>query len=185
MQIGKENGNADSFGEFLQSMQVGFAKAVEEMEVAEVYSVPRVTTAAAKMGLKAGWALDLGTTDEQGRPWDFTKVEARNRATRRVIEDRPLVLIGSPPCTDWSTLMNLNWDRMDPERVAERKRLARIHLEFCAKLYKIQHDAGRYFLHEHPHSAASWHEEVIKQLCQLEGILTVSADQCRYGLKAD
>ena len=106
----------------------------------------------------------------------------RNKAVRKVIEDQPLVLIGSPPCTDWSALMNLNWDRMDPEKVAERKRIARIHLEFCAKLYKLQHAAGRYFLHEHPDSASSWHEDTFMNLCQLDGVLTVRADQCRYGL---
>ena len=54
---------------------------------------------------------------------------------RKVIEDKPLLLIGSPPCADWSSLMDLNWGKMDPETVAERKRVARIHLEFCAKLY--------------------------------------------------
>ena len=32
-------------------------------------------------------------------------------------------IIGSPPCTDWSTLMNLNLDRMDQDVVVERKRV--------------------------------------------------------------
>merc|ERR1739836_354698 len=89
----------------------------------------------------AGWALDLCTRDDRGIPWDFTRTEMRNKAARKVLEDKPLVLIGSPPCTDWSMQMNLNWDRMDPATVAERKRTARVHLEFCAKLYKIQHNA--------------------------------------------
>ena len=71
---------------------------------------------------------------------------------------------------------------MDPEVVTERKRVARIQLEFCAKLYKIQHDAGRYFVHKHPNSATSWHEEVIVKMCNIYGILTVVADQCEYGL---
>ena len=42
----------------------------EAIEVAEVYSVPRVAEAAKKMGLKAGWALDLTggvTAVERGR----------------------------------------------------------------------------------------------------------------------
>ena len=59
------------------------------------------------------------------------------QAARKLINDKPLFLMGSPPCTDWSTLMNLNWERMDPEEVARRKKMARVHLEFCAKLYKI------------------------------------------------
>ena len=138
----------------------------------------------AKMGLRPGWASDLCTKDEKGRPWDFSDKATRNRAVRKVVEDEPLFIIGSPPCTDWSTLMNLNWDRMDPDVVAERKKAARVHLEFCAKLYKLQHRAGRHFLHEHPRSASSWHEETITDLCQFEGVLTVTAVQCRYGLTA-
>merc|ERR1739836_104715 len=164
MQIGKDE---DAFSNFLCNVKVGFASAVEEaIEVAEVYSVPRVTTVASKMGLKAGWALDLCTLDEMGRPWDFTQVDMRNKATRKVLEDTPLILVGSPPCTDWSVLMNLNWDKMDPAEVAERKRIARVHLEFCAKLYRIQHRAGRYFIHEHPNSATSWQEEAIASICK-------------------
>ena len=81
--------------------------------------------------------------------------------------------------------MNLNWDKMDPEVVEERRRMARVHLEFCAKLYKIQQESGRYFLHEHPRSAASWQEETMKKMCQSEGVLTVDADQCMFGLTTE
>ena len=55
-------------------------------------------------------------------------------------------------------------------------------MEFCAKLYKVQHEAGRYFIHEHFAFATSWHEEVIKNLCHTDGVITVVFDQCRYGL---
>ena len=78
---------------------------------------------------------------------ESTKPEMTSKAARKVMEDKPPVLVGSSPCTSWSTLMDLNWERMDPAKVEERKRIARIHLEFCAKLYKLQHAAGRYFLH--------------------------------------
>ena len=36
----------------------------EKNEVSEVYSVPRVTNVAERMDLKAGWALDICTTDD-------------------------------------------------------------------------------------------------------------------------
>ena len=173
----------EEFCGFLNNIQVGFANAIEEdIDVAEVYSVPRVAKACEKLGLKVGWSLDLCTSDNDGKPWDFTQAEMRNRAARKVIEDKPLLLIGSPPCTNWSSLMNFNWDKMDPKTVEERKRVARVHLEFCAKLYRIQHEVGRYFLHEHPASATSWHEETIKSLCHENVVVTVVFDQCRYGL---
>merc|ERR1739836_76878 len=106
----------------------------------------------------------------------------RNKAARKVICDCPLVLIGSPPCTDWSTIMILNWNKMSPQERKERQRTARVHLEFCVKLYRIQTQSGRYFLHEHPNSATSWHEELMRKLCETHGVITTKADQCAYGL---
>ena len=177
-----QHGDDIEFKKFINSIQVGCVQAVAENEVSEVYSVPRVAEVAKRMGLNAGWALDICSNDEEGNPWDFTKPEMRNKVARKVIEEEPLVLIGSPPYTDWSSLMNFNWSKLDPATVEERKRIARTHLEFCAKLYKIQHVAGRYFLHEHPISATSWSEEIIREVCDLDGVLTALADQCKFGL---
>lgn len=119
---------------------------------------------ASTMGLKAEWAMDICTADSEGRPCDFTKVETRTRAVRKVIEDQPLVIICSPPCTDWSTIINLNWDKMTPAEREERRRIAKEHLEVCVKLYRIQARSGRYFLHERPQSAASWHDDLMIEL---------------------
>lgn len=169
----------------LYNISVGFVAAVsKQMDVAEVYSPPRVTGMAERLGMRAGWSLDLATRDEEGNSWDFNKAEMKNKAARKLISDEPYVLIGSPPCTDWSSLMNLNWPRMTPEEVERRNKEARVHLEFCMKLYKIQHDHGRYFLHEHLDAARSWDEEAFAKIKQLEGTIAVQADQCRYGLKS-
>jgi len=64
------------------------------VDVAEVYSPPRITDVAAEMGISKGWALDLTQVDEDdGRPWDFSvnakrikakeKVKAKDEATDR------------------------------------------------------------------------------------------------------
>ena len=55
-----------------------------KMEVAEVYSPPRVTEMARKMGLRAGWALDLTMEDHDGRTWDLTSLAMRYRAVRKL-----------------------------------------------------------------------------------------------------
>ena len=117
------DGDFTEFEQFLGSIQVGFADAVREAyDVTEVHSVLQVNEAAKKMGLKVGWTLDICTRDENGSPWDFTaKAEMRNKAARKLIEDKPPFIIGSPPCTDWSTWTNLNWHRMDPDTVARRR----------------------------------------------------------------
>ena len=53
-------------------------------EIAEIFSVPRITRVAREMGASGGFALDLRTTDNQGRRWDFDEADARRRAMELV-----------------------------------------------------------------------------------------------------
>ena len=137
------------------------------MDVAEVYSPPRVAAMAARMGLRQGWSFNL--------------TETRNRAVRRVLTDRPLVLVGSPMCWPFSAMNSINYSRMDPTEVAQRIEHGRKHFQFCAKLYRMQVEGGRYFLHEHPQAATSWREPCMQKLLQEEGVQRVIGDQCQYG----
>ena len=158
---------------------------IANMQMADIYSPPRVTQVAREIGLRAGWSLDLTTPDADGKAWDFNSIEMRNRAIRKVLTDKPLLLIGSPMCTVYSAMNNVNHARMDPDVVKERFRYARKHLEFSTKLYKISADSGHYFLHEHPQGASSWEERCIKELVEKQGVMKVVGDQCMYGLKSD
>lgn len=117
------NDETSAFKQFVRSIKVGFVQVVAENDVSEVY-MSRVIVIAKRMGLKVGWALDLCTDGEEGKPLDFTKAEMRNKAAMKVITEGPFVLIGSPPCTDWSSLTNFNWSKVDPATVKERKRIA-------------------------------------------------------------
>ncbi len=154
--------------------------------VSEIYSAPRVTRALKMlphMGLAAGFALDLTGQDEDGREWDFTMAEMRERARRKVAEDEPMVLIGSPGCTPYSTWQNLNAVRHGwPEGEVERRRIAGdVHLAFVCELYRIQLQGRRYFLHENPDQAASWKRECIVDLLKDERVQRSVGDQCQYG----
>ena len=60
---------------------------------------------------------------------------------------------------------------------------ARGYLRFMCKLYKLQHRAGRMFLHEHPENATSWAEEEIQEVLKLPGVIRSSLDMCAYSLK--
>ena len=120
-----------------------FKDLIAQMEVAEVYSPSRVTDMARQMGLRAGWALDITTQDVDGREWDFNQLAMRNRAVRKVLEDKPLLLVGSPMCTAFSQLNNINYSKMDPLEVKRRMDYGRRHLELCVKLYNLQREAGR------------------------------------------
>ena len=56
--------------------------------------------------------MDLTTTDEMGRLWDFECVHMRNKAARKLLTDKPELLIGSPMCIEFSSWMNLNHAKM-------------------------------------------------------------------------
>ena len=56
-------------------------------------------------------------------------------------------------------------------------------MEFVTKLYKIQIDSGRLFLHEHPASASSWQLKCVENLNRIEGVQIAVADLCMFGLR--
>ena len=167
-----------------QLNKVMLSTLINNMEVVEIYSPPRVVEMANKMELRGGWSLDLTTNDETGTPWDFNDARMRNKAIRKFIADKLLVLIGSPMCTEYSTMNRINNSRMPKEEVEARLAYARRHLEFCIKLYEIEWQNGRYFVHEHPAGAGSWDEEMMQRRMNREGVQRVVGDQCQYGLKS-
>ena len=92
--------------------------------------------------------------------WDFNREDHERQAWSRVRDEAPYLLIGSPPCTYFSVLQELNkvvhgdkpgWQaKFDIEEDKAIK-----HVEFCCALYKYQVKQGRHFLHEHPWTARS------------------------------
>ena len=64
----------------------------------------------------------------------------------------------------------------------EDKAEAVLHIEFCLKLFKLQHARGAYFLMEHPAYADSWKLDCVEDFRKSEGVMTSVADQCMHGL---
>ena len=94
--------------------------------VAEVYSPPRVTAQARRFQLQPGEAMDLTTG------WDFRRKEDRQRAEQYIQEQRPLLLIGSPMCTMFSSLQRFApWNEGKQQQWVEDRK----HLRFVAELY--------------------------------------------------
>ena len=152
--------------------------------VSEVYSPPRITAAAQrlpKLGLGAGFALDLTTCDEEGRPWDFDIRERRIAARERVKKEQPLFLVGCPMCAPFCSFQYINNPKKDAGEVERNHVRAMLHLHFVCELYRDQVAAGRYFLHEHPETASSWDERCVKEVCGLPGVDKVVGDQCQFG----
>ncbi|MBS94029.1 MAG: hypothetical protein CL799_06265 [Chromatiales bacterium] len=156
--------------------------------VSEVYSPPRVTKVLSKAGrhpLAPGFALDITCIDpDDGEPWDFDRPEKRQKALHRIRTEKPLFLIGSPMCTAWCAWQKLNAQRRDPEVVRRELTRARLHLGFVISLYHEQLEGGRFFLHEHPWTAASWQEAMIQDLLSVDGVDLIHADQCQFGAEA-
>eukprot|EP00973_Karenia_brevis_P078885 10948026-Karenia_brevis.AAC.1 len=169
----------------LNCLERQFNKQMKEllaMDVAEIFSPERVVEFAKDYDLEPGWSLDLTTTDEEGRPWNFNDRHMRNKAARKVLQDKPMLLIGSPPCTYFSQLMRINWARMDPETAWQRWNEAVNHLNFCLQLYRLQMKEGRYFLHEHPLTATSWQLPTLKEILGKHGVISTYINMCAYGM---
>ena len=86
-----------SFGDF--SVLDHIVKGVDLMEI---YSPKRVAELAVKFGLVVGASLLLTNG------YDFDKKDDQERAWRIARNDKPTLLIGSPPGTSFSMLQELN-----------------------------------------------------------------------------
>ena len=152
------------------------------IDVSEVYSPSRVVALAEQYGLTPGFSLDIQTQDDEGNPWDFTDPKQRAKAKKLVKDTAPMLLIGSPMCTAFSQLQKFNIERMGIDWYTKKYNDAMIHLKFCTELYREQVNNGRFFLHEHPASATSWHEGIIIDMFQLPGVDRVTGDMCMMGM---
>ena len=160
-------------------------------DVSEIYSQPRVAQEATVHSfqgqeLKPGWSLDLTRNDPKtGEAWDLGCRKVQDRVRKMVLQDKPLFLIGSPPCTPFSTLQNISKHKRDPAIVAEEMRVGVMHLRFCMSLYLLQIAGGRFFIHEHPSRATSWEDVEVVKIAAMEGVGTASVDMCCYGMKVE
>ena len=96
-----------------------------------------------------------------------------------------MFLIGCPPCTAFCTWQHINEQRRPREIVEEERRVAKEHMKFICELYVAQHQAGRYFIHEHPEHATSWNLDCVAQVQRLPHVSTTVCDQCQYGQETD
>ena len=124
----------------------------EGVDVAEIYSPPRVTKAVellSQLNICPALAIDLTTEDEMGQPWDFSRQHMKDKARSKLRRQKPDLLVGSPMCTMYSPWQRLNKVR-SMQTYKKRLKEARRHSEFVRELYEDQLRRGKLFLHEHP-----------------------------------
>jgi hypothetical protein len=156
-------------------------------KVAELYSPPRVTAHIGSLPhvhLEAGMTFDL-REGRDGKRWNFLQAADRAKARQLISKEKPFIVIGSPPCTDFSSWnTRLNHKRMSEEEVRRRKAEAETLLGFAIEVYEHQIRHGRHFLHEHPASATSWSLPKMMGLRKKKGVGEVVGHLCQYGLTA-
>ena len=188
--------DADTMISVLQTLGVNAIKAVQYVKsitrkqpttFMEIYGRGGLSDLAEKqrrnLNLSGLAALDLRTQKPNGEPWNFNKKSDHKEALRLYEELKPDWVVGSPPCTDFSSWnIGINHKRMDPAEVERRLAEARCHLRFVVMLYKKQLARGKHFLHEHPAGARSWQEPYMVELLQHDDVKSVISHQCEYGL---
>ena len=159
--------------------------ATAQRHVSEVWSPPRVTALAPEYGRLPGSAYDIETNDELGQPWDFDKVKQRNKCMRQILKQKPAFLVGSPMCTAFSILQGLNRAKMDLIKWEAMWNKGVRHIQFAIKLYRINSEAGRFFLHEHPASASSWKLPEMQSLMTDIGTKKVNYHMCHFKMMSE
>ena len=164
------------------NMQDGFSS-LKNFEVYDFYSRPRVTPVFTKRNGVKGKSFDILSCSDDGLKWDFTKAEMRAKARKHVLQNKPLWIIGSPPCDQWSIMQNLNKHKVSDHERTKRSISARLRLQFCTELYQMQIDGNRYYLHEYPLTASPWQEPCMKRLTKRPGNFTTKIHMCAYDMK--
>ena len=112
------------------------------------------------MGFERGLVLDCATG------WSMSDEEQNEEVEQRIRDEEPVLLIGSPMCRAFSTLIELTQAGKPSE--FELKSLVErcvTHLKFCFRMYETQRNAGRLFLHEHPWDAWSRGLSFVNEMC--------------------
>ena len=176
------NNKVTLFFDTTEQHHKAYVAALARNLVTEVYSPPRVVKFAARHKLQEGHSIDIQCNDENGEPWDLNSNQKRNQLIHLIVDTKPILVIGSPMCTMFSTLQNLNKNKRDEEAHNARVKQAISHIDFCITLYTIQAKNGRYYLHEHPRHATSWKLESMQRFINKHQPKQVHANMCAFGM---
>lgn len=149
------------------------------VDIAEVYSPPRIAEAAEGQRMKKGGSYDLMTG------FDLRRSEDLKRMWDELVRDDPELVVCCPPCTPFCLLQQWNYPRMDEERAKVMVEEGLHHLNVSAEVALWQHHRGRSFLFEHPLGSKAWEEPEMQELMELEGVHVCVLDQCAYGQCVD
>ena len=144
----------------------------QAVHVAEVFSPPRMTAQAHRFGLTPGMAFDLNIGFDLDDPKDV------RRLWRYLVEERPLLIFGSPECRAFCRLQNLN---KGSAKYAATLAQGIRHMKLVMQIYEWQMSQGRLFCHEQPWGNWSWDLACVKRVLAAPGVYYARCDQCAFG----
>ncbi|CAE7803733.1 unnamed protein product [Symbiodinium sp. KB8] len=118
---------------------------------------------------------------------DLLKRSVQHSVLTYIKQERPGLVVVSPPCEAFSVLNRL-LDNFRKTNVAAMKRhlaklkQGKILLNFAMQVCQVCHDQGSTFVFEHPRGASSWKMPSVQRLLRQAGVILALADQCVFGL---
>ena len=111
--------------------------------------------------------------------WSMSDEEQMEEVEQRVRDEEPVLLMGSPMCRAFSTLIELT-QAGKPSEVELKSLVERCvtHLKFCFRMYETQRNSGRLFLHEHPWDAWSRGLSFVNEMAEKDGVHKTKGDLC-------
>lgn len=151
-------------------------------KIMELFSPPRITKE-----IREGSYPLLQTTEPPAfdlqEGWDFFDAKDRKMFWDTLEDEDPDLVLMTPECRGFSTLMQVNWERMDKD---SRKRLqtsAMAMFHFSVQVAERQLRRGKYFVLEQPDKATSWNTHAAQWLQKQNDVMLLSFDQCMAGLQ--
>lgn len=146
---------------------------------AELFSPDRVSPHV--RGLKL--PMVDNTSFDKTEDWNVFVGSDRQRFWTFLHMHEPLHLAMSPECRAHSPIMNINWDRMDPEKAEVIKVEGKIMWDFSISAAWEQLRCDRFFSIEHPAGASSWQDSNTRELMDHPDVAFITFDQCACGLQ--
>ena len=103
-----------------------------KVDVSEMFSPPRFTQHAGRLGLRPGFAVDLSTGWNLDLPQDVAKMD------ELIEKEKPELLTGSPDCAPFTILRNINKSYLNSAENKEKRRKGEERLKLCVERYRRQ-----------------------------------------------
>ena len=153
-----------------------------KFKIMELFSPPRVTKE-----IREGSYPLLQTTEPPAfdlqEGWDFFDAKDRKRFWDTLEEEDPDLVLMTPECRGFSTLMQVNWERMDKDSRKKLQTSAMAMFHFSVQVAERQLRRGKYFVLEQPDKASSWNTHAAQWLQKQDDVMLLSFDQCMTGLQ--